>query len=45
MLGNSPVEIDKLIRSVNCYEKSFLNCFKAIVGILPGSTTFRKGTY
>ena len=42
--GNSPVVKDRLIRFVNGFERSFLNCFKMIVGILPVPTalwTFR----
>ena len=38
ILGNSPVEKDKLIRFANGFERSFLNCFRMIVGILPGPT-------
>ena len=38
ILGNSPVEKDKLVRFVNCLKRSFLNCFRMIVGILPCPT-------
>ena len=37
-MGNSPVEKDKLIRFANGFERSFLNCFRMIVGILPVPT-------
>ena len=43
-MGNSLVEKDKLIGFVNGFKRSFLNCFKKIVGILPSPTalwTFR----
>ena len=36
ILGNSPIEKDKLIRFANGFERSFINCFRMIVGILPG---------
>ena len=38
ILGNSPVEKDKLIRFANGFKRSFLNCLGLILGILPGST-------
>ena len=39
-MGNSPVEKDKLIRFANGFKRSFLNCFRMIVGILPGPTAW-----
>ena len=44
ILGNNPVEKDRSITFVNGFERSFLNCFKMIIRILPGPTvlwTFR----
>ena len=38
ILGNSPVEKDRLIKFVNGFKRNFLNCFKMIIAILPGPT-------
>ena len=40
-MGNSPAEKDKLVRFAKDFERSFLNCFRMILGILPGPTTLR----
>ena len=42
ILGNSPVEEDKLIRFANGFERRFLSCFRMIAGILPGPTAFYR---